>query len=90
MIEAPALESATNSKLISAELDSTGRDETLYAVGASTGGQAAVLTFTPSQTSQTATFNCTSNVTPCPDADVIDESLSGRGKLKLHVGSNRD
>jgi hypothetical protein len=76
IITIAALDSATNPKLISAELDSAGRDETLYAVGASSGGQAAVLTFTPGQTSQTATFNCVSNTTPCPDADAHSMKVS--------------
>jgi len=30
-------------------------------------GQQAVLTFTPTQTSAVATFNCSSGLTPCPD-----------------------
>jgi len=82
-IGAPSLESATNVSLISAETDGisegTPKDETLYAVGASSGGQAAVLTFTPTQTSQTATFNCTSNATPCPDADAHSMKVSVAG-----------
>ena len=79
IITAPTLDSATNPSLISAETDAVENDETLYAVGAAAGTEAAVLTFTPTQTSQTATFNCTSNLTPCPDADAHS--------MKLSVGS---
>jgi hypothetical protein len=86
IITAPTLDSAANPDLISAETDGTPtgsesapNDETLYAVGASAGTQAAVLTFTPTQTSQTGTFNCTSNQVPCPDADAHS--------MKFTVGS---
>ena len=81
ILTAPTLDSAANANLISAETDGaeTPNDETLYAVGASAGTQAAVLTFTPGQTSQTGTFNCTSNLTPCPDPDAHS--------MKFTVGS---
>jgi len=81
IVNAPTLDSAANASLISAELDGaeSPNDETLYAVGASAGTQYNVLTFTPGQTSQTATFNCTSNQIPCPDTDAHS--------IKFSVGS---